>query len=72
MEFKIGDFIEFKNPINGMQKMGGYFKKQNGVKVWYPERLMVASSDGIYEIIPRDLTVPVLPQRPKKPRKKTR
>lgn len=63
-DFKVGECIEFKSPIISMQKLGGYYRRKE--KLWYPERLMVASENGIYEIIPTDLSVPILPTRIKK------
>lgn len=53
----------FSSPVVALQKIGGYFKRENGVRTWYPERLMVATRNSIYEWIPDERTVPVMPQR---------
>jgi hypothetical protein len=69
-DFKVGEYIEFKKPIVAMQTLGGFYRRKE--KLWYPQRLMVATQEGIYEIIPTDLTVPILPSRIRKTKKEKR
>ena len=44
--------IKTETPIVAMQKLGGFFKKTKQGKVWYPERLMIAQRNAIYEWVP--------------------
>ena len=53
-------------PILGCVVLGGFFKREGGKRWWYPQRLMCYTSDGIYEAVPQELSVPVLPNMVKK------
>lgn len=59
------------NVIVGITRIGGYYNRRK--KEWFPERIMIATRDAIYEHVPVEMTVPInevqLPQR-KLPKKK--
>ena len=64
----------FPSEIVAITKLGGYMRKDiDGKKLWYPERLMVATRGEIYEWEPVEMTVPVgLPIYHKTPKKKSK
>lgn len=60
-----GGFFKIKETednIIAMQKLGGFMRRgADGKRCWYPERLIVASKNAIYEWIPEEKIVAVYP-----------
>ncbi len=54
--------VETPENIISMQKLGGFMRRSpDGKRYWYPERLMIASKNGIYEWVPEEQVIAVYP-----------
>lgn len=60
---KFTECQSFATPIVALTKIGGFWKKRGKERYWYPERLMVATQSSIYEWVPDEVSIAIMPQR---------